>query len=365
MTSSTYPRNPYLDNEPLPVDIVLHPSWWNRHEGISFDPDFFFHPVRRIEDERRMERALYERWGRFGLGENHQRDLPQVGAVHLAAGFLLSEMMGCPVRYEENSSPTVMPADRTDLRIDVDAAFRSPVWKKYETMLAALKEKHGYLTGDANWSGILNLGLDLRGQDIFIDILERPDQTRRLFAGIAELIERFTAIVSGETHSTSISVNRNVRHIPKPVFLHSECTHTMISNQDYRSVLWEFDRRWNAKYRPYGIHFCGSDPHRFAEDFAALPGLDFLDVGWGGDVKTLRAHLPQTFLNIRLSPVEMVHKTQDEVRAEIRRLVKDSDNPYLTGVCCINMDDQVPDATITAIFETVAELRREYATALA
>ena len=34
-----------------------------------FDEDFFFHPAKRVEVERKMEQALYERWGRYGLGE--------------------------------------------------------------------------------------------------------------------------------------------------------------------------------------------------------------------------------------------------------------------------------------------------------
>ena len=46
----------------LPVDIVFHPSWWNKHTGITFDEDFFYHPLRRVEDERRMEKELYERF---------------------------------------------------------------------------------------------------------------------------------------------------------------------------------------------------------------------------------------------------------------------------------------------------------------
>jgi len=35
----------------------------------------------------------------------------------------------------------------------------------------------------------------------------------------------------------------------------------------------------------------------------------------------------------------------------------DSGDAYLSGVCCINMDDSVKDEKITAIFETVKELR--------
>ena len=77
----------------LPVDIVLHPSWWFKNEEIAFDEDFFYNPVRRVEVERKMEKVLHKRWGQFGFGANKDKDLPVVGAIHLAAGFLISEMI--------------------------------------------------------------------------------------------------------------------------------------------------------------------------------------------------------------------------------------------------------------------------------
>ncbi len=70
------PRNPSITNEALPVEIVFHPSWWHKNAGISFDEDFFYHPARRVEDERKMERELYERFGGLGPGEDRDRDLP-------------------------------------------------------------------------------------------------------------------------------------------------------------------------------------------------------------------------------------------------------------------------------------------------
>ena len=91
--------------------------------------------------------------------------------------------------------------------------------------------------------------------------------------------------------------------------------------------------------------------------------LDFLDVGWGGDVRLLRRHLPRTFLNLRLSPVEIVKQTPEQIRQTIRTLVRQSDNPWLTGVCCINMDQHVSDEQVAAIFDEVECLRQEYATA--
>ena len=92
-------HNKLLGDKLLPVDIVLAPEWWNKHVGISFDKDFFFHPARRVEDEQKMEKVLYDRWGKYGFGLLKEEQRPEAGAVHLASGFLLSEMLGCDVDY--------------------------------------------------------------------------------------------------------------------------------------------------------------------------------------------------------------------------------------------------------------------------
>jgi hypothetical protein len=134
----------------------------------------------------------------------------------------------------------------------------------------------------------------------------------------------------------------------------------MISAAHYREFLLLFDRDWSLRRRPFGIHYCGADPERFAAIWAGIPHLDFLDVGWGGDLRALRAALPLTFLNIRLSPAEIVRQTPDEIREAVTARVEASANPYLTGVCCINMDDRVTDDKVRAVFETVFELRRRF-----
>ncbi len=344
----------------LPVDIVLSPSWWHAHEGITFDEDFFYHPARRVEDERRMEKALHDRWGCHGLGADHDKDLPCVGAVHLASGYLIPEMLGCQIRYSDGDPPQVLPADVESLEVPLQAAFASPAFKKLDGLLDALEVKHGYLCGDINWSGVLNVALDLRGQQLFMDFKDNPEGASHFIDGISKVIHSFTQEIGRRTGTTSISVNRLAAHFKRPLLLHSECSHTMISVDDYERFLMIYDVQWSREQRPYGIHYCGKDPHRFAESFAKLPQLDFLDVGWGGDIALLRNHLPSTFLNIRLSPLDIVHQAPDEIRAIVRRLVEDSGNPYLTGVCCINMDDTVSDAQVSAIFEEVEILRTEY-----
>ena len=351
--------NNQLGNQILPVDIVLAPEWWFKNEGITFDSDFFFHPARRVEVEQQMEKVLYERWGKYDLGLHKDVKRPEIGAVHLAAGYLLSEMLGCEVRYTENHPPQVVAAHNDNLSIDIDKAFQSEAYKRTIGLWDDLKSRHGYLTGDINWGGILNLAMDLRGENIFMDMMMTPDEANSYFQKLGMVIDRFTDNLTQATGTTSVSVNREVRLFEKPVFLHSECSHTMISAEDYEQFLLPFDIEWSKK-RPFGIHYCGNDPHRMAEQFAKIPHLDFLDLGWGGDVKILRQYLPNTFLNIRLSPVEIVKMSNTEVHDTIVKLVNDSENPYLTGVCCINIDDQITDDKIDTIFQTVKEIRSNF-----
>jgi hypothetical protein len=351
--------NRLLGKKILPVDIVLAPEWWFKNTGITFDRDFFFHPARRVEDEQKMEKTLYERWGKYGFGKEKDLKKPEIGAVHLAAGFLLSEMLGCKVNYSESHPPQVVPSHIDDLRINEEDIFKSEAYKRFQKTCDKLKEKHGYLTGDVNWSGILNLALDVRGENIFLDMMTDPDITEKFFGKIAGVIEKFTHQISRSTGTTSISVNRDVRHFENQIFLHSECSHTMISEDDYEKFLLPFDIKWSKK-RPFGIHYCGPDPHRMAAQFSKVPNLDYLDVGWGGEIKILRKHLPDTFFSIRLSPVELINMTANEITGTIKKLVSDSGNPYLTGICCINMDDKISDEKVTTIIKTVEEVRKQF-----
>ena len=348
---------PLYANEPLPVEIVFSPQWWNKETGITFDRDFFFHPARRVEDERKMERHLYEKWGCYGLGRDHKLDRPELGAVHLASGYLLSEMMGCKIDYREAAPPEVICKymEEPDIR-PIEDAFKSDAYKAFLQMLEELKTRYGYVTGDVNWSGILNLAIDLRGQELFFDMNDDPEGTRAFFSSIAVMIEKFTDSMQESSHSTSISVNRTVSRFDVPILLHSECSLTMISEVMYREYLQAFDIAWSKKKTPFGVHYCGTDPHRFAMAFSEIPELDFLDLGWGGDVALLRKHLPKTFLNLRLSPAELARCSPAEVRETILRLVKQSGDLNLTGICCINMDDKVSDENVSAILETRKEI---------
>ncbi len=343
----------------LPVDIVFHPDWWYKNAGISFDEDFFYNPLRRVEDEQKMEQVLYERFGDLGLGEDHLKSLPQIGAVHLASGYLLSEMLGCKIEYYDDAPPQVICAHRDTLDFDVDEVFRSHAFQGLVNLVDTLKAKYGYVVGDINWGGVLNIAIDVRGEDIFTDMVMEPDKANVFFRKIAEVIDKFVWYVQSNTGSSSISVNRSARLFDYPVAIHSECSHTMISEDDYRRFFLPIDQEWSLRHRPYGIHYCGKDPHRMASAFSEIERLTFLDVGWGGDVALLRKYMPDTFFNIRLNPVEIQQYSYEELRKNItERVIASGDDLTKTGICCVNMDKGVSDRRIYEIFKVAEDIVR-------
>jgi hypothetical protein len=267
-------------------------------------------------------------------------------------------MLGCQVRYREDHPPQVIPARMDRLDVDPETAFAGKAFKDFERLCDQLETRHGCLTGDVNFAGILNIALDLRGEGLFIDMYEDSDGVRKQFANIARIITRFVDFVQARTGTSSISVNRNVRHLPRAVMLHSECTHTMISERDYENLLLDFDVKWSQRYDAFGVHYCGPDPHRYAASYSRIPGLQFVDVGAGGDIAAMRRHLPKTFLNLRLDPVTLRQERPDQIHRRVLEMAKASGEPSLTGICCINMDDTVTDDRITAILDTVQDLRR-------
>ncbi len=73
------------------------------------DRDFFFIRPGASRMSRRWRGCSTRSGGGSAWGPRRARSGPEVGAVHLAAGYLISQMLGCEVRYHEDHPPQVVP----------------------------------------------------------------------------------------------------------------------------------------------------------------------------------------------------------------------------------------------------------------
>ena len=347
----------------LPVEVVFHPNWWYRNYGIHFDKDFFFDPLTRVESDRLMRQALFERFSDLGLGEEETNPRPCIGGTLLAAGYMISAILGCEIRYFEDAPPEVLPANLTEKQIfqlEVPTFRDTPIMMDLLKLMDSLYQKFGYLEGDINWEGVQNVALNLRGQQLFLDYYENPEIVKKLLDTVASTITQFLNFMVVRTGSTSVSVNRIVRLVNRRINLHSNCTVTMTSEEFYRKFLLKYDRMFSQTFQPYGIHFCGDDMQRFRHEFAKIENLSFLDVGWESDVKLCRKVFPGTFLSLRLSPVRMKTEPVEVIKNDIMKLLKDAGSFSKTGLCCINMDYGTPDENIRKIYEVAEQFRNTH-----
>ena len=281
----------------------------------------------------------------------------------LAAGFVISGILGCEIKYFADASPEVLPANLTAAQIEQLAPLNimdAPIMQDLSRLISELEHRFGHVEGDINWEGVQNVALNLRGQQLFLDYYQSPELARRLLDTVAEVIVQFLDFMIARTGTTSISVNRIVGLVDPRINLHSNCSVTMISADHYREYLLPHDQMLANRFQPYGIHYCGEDMHRLRHEFAGIDGATFFDVGWGSDVKLCREALPDKFLSLRLSPVRMLSETADEIENDIVDLLRDAGPLEKTGLCCVNMDYGTPDENIERIFRVAERYRKEY-----
>ncbi len=200
----------------LPVEIVFHPNWWYHHAGITFDRAYFFDPDRRVKDEMKMRRILWERFGQFEYGEENPKPRPVIGPVHLAAGFMVSSLWGCIIRYYDNNSPVVESRHMTLEELDAMAApdpLGNPDFRDLFSLIRELKNRFGYVEGDIGWGNLQNLALDLMGQEIFLAYYDDPEAVHHIYDKMNRNVIEVLALIREETGTTSISVNRSVEKV--------------------------------------------------------------------------------------------------------------------------------------------------------
>lgn len=344
----------------LPVELVFNPNWWHQTAGISFDEAFYLDPATRIRDDVTMRRVLWQRYSNLGLGEEDPQPRPIIGSLHVAGGFVIPALLGAQIRFAPDAAPQPLPRTVTAQQID---AFEKPDfrtrWPMRELLaqMDELEAEYGRVVGDLNTDGVLNAAYHFYGQDLFADFYLASDRVRRFLDVIGELITDVALAVRARTGSCSISVNRLVEQVDRRMFYHANCSVPMISPASYRDLYLPVEQAMARRIQPYGIHHCGANLHKVAEAYGKLHPV-MVDVGWGSDVAAVAAALPETFLNLRLSPIRMLRCTPQEIAADTAMLLEAAGSPERCGICCINMDFGTPDDNIFAMAEIVERFRR-------
>jgi hypothetical protein len=329
--------------------MIFNPNWWYHNYGITFDQSFYLDRYQCIANDVVMRRALHER---FGIGTADPQPRPIVGSRYIAGGFVLPALLGVEIRFSQQEAAWPVPMN---LSRDKILALRAPdirsTWPMSHLIanMDAMEKSFGHVIGDFNTAGVLNTALELRGQQLFMDLLEDEELVKHLFSVVAETEAAVAGYVRARTGTASVAVNRSIMNVDPRIHVEGNCSGQMISPAVYRKSLLPWHSSLAQRLAPFGIHHCGNNLQLFASAYAETQAV-FYDVGWGSDVARCSATLPNAFLNLRLNPVRLLQCTAQEVRRDASVALRAAGRNSHVGLCCINMDFGTPDENVQAIF---------------
>ena len=338
------------------VNVTFHPSWWHRNVGVDFDEEFFFDMDYHLEADRAMRRALYDRFGEYGLGERDPAPRPILFSDLIACGFFLSQILGCEVRYTAYDAPVVCCAEMTDDQVEllkVPALDTCPLWQRIEEQIGFFKKRFGCAESAINLSGVQNLALDLRGQQLFIDYYEDPELARHLLDVVTELCLRVGKRLYAVSPIVSGGVTSIIKQVAPRVYLTGNCSVTMVSNETYCEYLLDYDTVLAEAFPDFGIHHCGNNMERLIDGYLRVPNVRFLEIGAGSDLEkvaaALRVHGREDIVPcIRYSPVKLRTAGVDIIREDTERAFRAFGSDANLCFSCVGIDAETTDEQVKA-----------------
>ena len=337
------------------VDVMFDASWWHRFYGVCFDERYVrAHPRYRAELEGKMRRALYDRFGSVGLGSASDEPVPVISTQMTPLNYLVGEIFGCDTYFSPESTPCTVPMRLTEPELekfDVGSVMDTPIMQKLAEDMDWLEKEYGRVIGDVNPQGVLNNAMCVADAEIFILFLANARLARRVLAIVTDTMIEVIRFIKERTGTSSISVTNIVDQIDPKLFVTSNCSTTMISPDNYREFLLKCDQALANALPPFGIHHCGDDLENMAPEYRKVKGIEFLEVGWGSDLRFVRELFADVHLNARYSPVMMRTATPEVIDRDVKTLIESGKPLEKLSISILGLDDVVPDENVIAFFE--------------
>jgi len=297
------------------VSLGFVPTWFHQRCGIDFSEKWHQDPFYRYDSLVKMKRELCQRFPSVSYwNENYKDDLATISGCYGA--YVIPKIFGFPLVYEEDRWPeidrnkeklSVKEIEKLDIDKVLSGYFVEEIFHQMDIIEAEWGKIHGYL----NWQGVLNNAFHLRGEQIFIDLYDKPDLALRLFQVITEVMIRLAQMVQNRQRESGFYINH---------FCVSNCTLNMVSPQIYREFLFPYDNKIAESFERFGMHTCNWNVTPYLEEIRKLPKVGYLDMGIMSDLKKVKKMFPDTRRAVMYSPVRLQEVSLDELKKDMEKI---------------------------------------------
>lgn len=327
------------------VEFGFTPRWYHVHCGVDFSARWHTDAVYRRESQVRMREELNRRFPGLELGgpkPGHIRG--SLDGVHGA--LIMALLFGIPAAYYPDNWPAAqhVPLSREAVAaLDVPRFENNRAFAQVVEQMDVLEREYGRIDGYLNWQGVLNTAYRLRGQDIYMDLMEEPGLTQHLFGVIAETMIAGMRFVYARQAATGV----DIRHASV-----SNCLVNMVSGDMYREALFPHDTHLAASFEHFGIHNCAWNVDPYIETYAQVEKLGYVDMGIDSDLPRARRLCPRARRAVMYKPTDLVNNSLAALRRDlehIRRTLSPCD------IVMADIDAGTPDDRVLDFARLAAE----------
>ena len=296
------------------VSLGFEPAWFRRRCDVDFSERWHRDPVYRYQSLVGMQAELCRAFPEVSYWKRGA--LPDLATISGCYGaYVIAQLFGLKLHYSPERWPVLEPDRKLSVQeveqLDADRLVGGPWVEDLFHQMETIERQWGRICGYLNWQGVLNNAFELRGQDIFLDMHDRPEMADHLFTTICEVMIRLAQMVQLRQRESGFYVNH---------LCVSNCTINMISPQAYRRFLFRHDEKIAASFERFGVHTCNWNVTPYLETLQQLPKVGYLDMGMESNMVRAKQLFPCARRAVMYSPVKLQEASVEEIAADMEKI---------------------------------------------
>lgn len=334
---------------PMRVSLGFEPDWYCQRCEVDFSESWHNDPLYRRESLKKMKAEVRRRFPQVSYwNEANEDDLATISGCF--GIYFISAVFGFTLRYAPNRWPllergrhiTVDEIKQLDVKTLIQGPFVEALFNQMDFIEAHWGKIHGYL----HFQGVLNNAFHMRGQDIFLDMIESPDLVHHFFGIICEVMIELAQQVQARQRCSGFSID----------FLTvSNCTVNMISPAMYREFVFPYDKKIAQSFERFGVHTCNWKINPYIDAFRELPKLGYLDMGMESDLPRVKETFPHARRAVIYWPTKLVDASLEEIQRDMARVYREL-SPC--DVAMADMQASTPDQRVIEFLDICRALEK-------
>lgn len=327
-------------------EVGFNPSWFHEFCGIDFSEQWHTDVEFRLTSLEKMRNEIKKRFPGYNIGEVLE-DKPFDLLTGIYGIGIIDSILGRSLEYSESRWPVPAGSPLTDDEIqslEVPDISNNKFFNNLLKQLDKIYKLTGSVRGFLNWQGNLNTAFRLRGDSIFIDLMEQTEIADKLLTVISDTY--LDGVKTLYAKQKEFGVDYQFCTI-------ANCTVNMVGPDIYGERLLPYDKKIANEFPIIGVHNCAWTVTPYIDLYAEIPNVAYIDMGIDSDLQKARKVFPDARRNCLYTSVDLKNKSKEEIKKDFDFIAEN------LAPCDVGMPDieyDVPEEKIMFAMDLCKEL---------